>query len=789
MASWTTIGVQLPQTVLDASSILDSLVGALLQLFELAQTVLDVVRAFLISLLDPIQALIAALIEQIEALLADLRQLGVYLTGDFASQWPFNDLLGGYAAYERRMIARLTDRSDPSRPDFSPKTTVLGVFFYTSFTSEELFKALNFLDSMRRFFGVPTTEPNLPQPVGLKVAYGVSSTGVGAFGLAQDVLDTGAEPSVAVLQWTLPSPNPPVAWPLPAPKGFLVEISPYENGLQLAYSTPAPQAQDPSHIVQGLVTSPEGRPFRLYGGSLVTSSLSEGVTTIAGYASPTGPALTPELIAQVQKSFYVPVPAGFNVVSPGQPFTLVLRLADMPLTVDVVDNEAVIGSQATEVYARVSSVTGEGFSWRLTDTQVIAGAALQSVRLQGSEVAKGAPSAPLKITFPSAKVGAWLDLVTTALAVFALSRSDLPAQGVGASFQVDTAAEPTGLEALADIVAPLVKTPAGRDVVSWRSALLQRCRGAANALLQKGGPPPDYLLDFLVQQNSYLTSVTWEGLAGGLGEGLTILQSLAQTSDPGFGVAAHPLQVADLDSEFLACRIGPGGVDLARTPGFQVPDAYVSAIEPEGLYLRVGQGSADMSPVLYAQNPLRVQFCRNVLLSNPEVLTQAAAVLNFAVAPLSGSRGGAWLEYRLFPQGLVPVDAALNEIQGFLNVVQTGTTGIVDSVTAYIDFLQARILELEALLQRIQGMIDLLQVVQIPEASGLIVTGEGTAGILSEFVTAENKPSDSGTVLTRITPEGRALVGGTYGVGAAIVTGGLPTALVTLFGSLFVTSD
>ena len=234
-ARWVTVQVQLPSTVTAVASVLDSLVGALLAVLSVVQAALDVVKAFLPGTLDPIAAIVAGLISEVEQLLGDLREIGVFVSGDLNPQHPFDELLGGFQAYERRMVARLTDRADATRPDFSSGTTVVGVFLYESFAASDTREALAFIDRIKAFLSVDGAPQANPVPVGLEVSYGAATTGAGLFGVTSDAFSQNEVPSVANVRWRLAPPPGAgaVSWPLPAPAGFLVEVSTVPDGLTL----------------------------------------------------------------------------------------------------------------------------------------------------------------------------------------------------------------------------------------------------------------------------------------------------------------------------------------------------------------------------------------------------------------------------------------------------------------------------------------------------------------------------------------------------------------------------
>lgn len=843
--SWQTLRVGLPDSVSVAIEPTTSVVGVLLQLLDLAQNVLGVIRALFQGALDPVAALVEQLIQEIEQFLSDVRQVGVYVAGDFSPSWPFDDLRGGYAAYERRMLSRLVDRSDPTRPAFSPGSKVVAVFLYQSFDASQPQQVLTFIDRVRGFFGLPGASASYPPPVNLTVAYGSAGSLPGSFRSAAQVLSRGDVPSTARLRWELPVPPGAGPWPLPAPTAYLVEVSTLKSGFTVAYRNP-PLSGSPDPVF-GVVTGPSGDPFKLYGGASVIDFGDVAWVDQGGgvFSPPPGPG-APEVVLYRNQSDPAPVPAGALIVggrylfqrafyvtanagagplvTPGQKLVLDLLAEDMPYDADVKyqpDGSVLVtpaAQPATEVYARVSSLVpnvGAGsspyasqFYWRLSSSAVLSGN-MGPVRLVPSDgfvaSSKSAPSDALEITFPSADAGDVVRAVTAALVVMVLSRSDLVAQGDVASFQLDCAARATGLEAQAQYLFPMV---AGQDPdrlfrrigsgpATFRGKLLSACLKVAERVLETTGTLSPATRSLVLSRAEVhlpggavrpLHEVTWYDLIGPGGASSTIVDSLdlsGDGADPGVGVAQNPLATG-ADPDLLSMMIGDTSHALPRRPGFAVPPSLVSPSDLLGERAPMGSGSSDYSPV-YLGSDGSLRFCRNILLGNSDVLRAAGDVLSIAGSGLFPPRprgDGAWQAYRLFPQGLPNVDAALGEVQNFLSSVLASTRSGGDAVDAYVASLEQRVLALESLLRRIDGMIALSANAGIPVVSGLLVIADGTDGVVSALVEADAKPSD-GPSTTRITETGAVELSGTYGAGVVLLAGGLPDAALDLFLSFF----
>ena len=907
MAEWSTVTVQLPESVIDLSEILDSLIEALLAVLNIALSILQVIKAFLVGFLNPLAALLESIISEVEAFLNDIRQLGLYIAGDLNPQWPFDDLLGGYQAYERRMIARLTDRTDPTRPVYSSNSAVVAVFLYLSVDATEVFRIIALVRKLTEFFGQVRDPRAFPPPVGLNVTYGTAGAPLTQFGKLVSAQNEDAEtPDTANISWQMPPPpkQSTIPWPLPSPAGFLVEVSTIQAGLLLQYDAPAAYAErnkdGNQSRISGLVADPAGRPFRLFGGGdqfdTGGDNLADAAMTGQGEIKDGSPRLfafrdvndnTPIPLEQLrdgddyllQRTFFVSAAQATGLpeflTSNQQRFSIQLNLSDMPYHAEFTEGSngkitATKTKQAETVFVRVAAVTDNissesDFSWNLTALDITSSAqANKIVRAKvGGELTpgdRGQSSAPLTVTFPSSETQNYLKTVTAALAVLVLSRSDLPPlsesqiesgaseisnqietleiskaqlqeqgdvaaregdlaraeetldelvsiddqlmalrlqQGSleGNEFALDTARTPTGLEDLARVLFPLVvgNNPAKffmRDrtnPVEFRRDLLRRCRAVANFLYEKSGNMGDTVQQVAVDAGAVLLDdFKWSEVDTGL-PALTILESLdtssflGASSKQGLGLNPYAIGISEREAAELYASgkisrtlTGPSAAvsPLDRSPGFR----EISGASPT-LFIR-GEGSADSSPVVYARSGTAVEaitFTRNAFheYEDGAVLTAAQSVLNLAAAAATLNRlpgEGGWIAIRLLPQGLPPVESFLEFILKWVRTIQASVQSIVDVILQYIEFVENRILELQAILNRIRGLLTGMLSIQVPAASGLVVAANGTDGVLSEFVSADNKPSDSST---------------SYGAGIVVLSGGLNSTLVALLTSIF----
>ena len=846
VGGWVVVQPGLPDVFTDVIETIQSFLNALLTILNIILTVLQIVKAFIAGLLDPLVAIIEAIVNEIEGLLNDIRQIGLYIAGDLELEGPeFANIIGGFTAYERRMVARLVDRSDPTRPDFSSRSAVIAIFLYVSVDTTGIAQLVSIIQRIMAFFGQASNPKVTSTPTGLKVAYGPNAGTLSKFLPLSDAVNSGELPTHANISWSM-APTPQGGGFLtPGPKGFLVEVSTERDGLLLAYDTFAKNStvgEGQNNRIQGLMRDPKTKlPFRMYGGSDliditdleggVYESNSDGTdrkTRLYAYRdSADNVPISLDALTEgsgsnkkylLQRTFFVK--AGFlSTATPGQGFSVTLAHEDMPwkANFEIGGDGKVTGTAdgsepATTVYVRVSEVTKNFVTALNQDTGPLeneiaylstsSAAIVSASQSEGtgnvtfatdtsdlSKNDKGLPSSPIEVTFPASSTVEYIDAVKAALAVLLLSRSDLPVAAEDAGFEEGKALTATGLEEVGRWLFPqLIKETKfkhygrrGVQPAKARRDILRRCTALANQMYRSTGPLGP-LEETVVELAQPLFDFKWSDADPALPD-QTILESL-QDKDDMTGVGLNPLSVG-FDVKVTEDYLVQPNIELERFPGFMQKRVVFS----RGFL--VGQGSADMSPVVYNNGPAGGRaftttaylFCRNAF--TDEVYGAAAGVLNVGAAVLTRpSDDGGWIAIRMFPQGLPPVEAALDEILKFVRSILAGIQGFADIIISYIEFIEARVLELQALILRISGLLNALSGFVLPAVAGLVVTGNGTDGILQGLITADNKPTDTST-----TTEIAEQTYGTYGAGVVILAGGLPTVLIEILQAFFPESE
>lgn len=848
VGTWQTVNLGLPDFLEPIRAGIDAFFSILIQILNILLQILEILKTFAIGFLDPVIALIEALLALIENLLADLRQAGLYIHGDFyLLEGPeFRDLLGGFTAFERRMITRLVDRSDPNRPNISSLSAVVAVFLYVSVDATALERIMRLLRGILALFNRRVPLPrSLGAVTGLTANYGFEGASVfsftkpGFFPTREQLRNQKLSDvfNAVNITWQMaPTPgNFLTLFPQFPPAGFLVEVSTISQGITVHYDKPLKGgnegAEENKGREAGTATNENGENIVLFGGVdqlRVDSSLEFNAgTSFTGDLLPLAARIfgvknlsdaAPIEFKQlkdgndyfIQKTFFVrTAQAAFF---PGKGYGITIPFEEMPF-----DAEFEFKGSKTQIkkldrppqfFVRVRAVSKDiegadefayDASLSIFDKSPLVLQLIDSASIELNDI--GPLSGPLEVVFPGAFTEDYLRCVVSALAVMALSRADLPVkvgtesddgnapsvvtlsyppadedlQFVGTSTAwgayVGTARQFTQLE---DVAAILLPQLIGRkllikrfyretvNVAKWRKRLLSRCVNLTNRMYL-GNRPPSALEQTVVAACEDLLNFRWSDVDNGFADE-TIIESL-RNGNVKVGLAPNPDSIGITSRERNAAAKDNVAI-LGRSPHF-------FQVSPAGNVANGVKGSVDSSPVYYdRENNISVNsmaFARNAF--NDTIYAQAAFALRVAIGPFQKPQEKGWIAIRLFPQGIPDIDRFLDELLALLRSIRAALQAIVDLIRRFIEFLQSRIIELQATLNRINAMIqNLLRLfIGIPSAAGLVVVANGTDGVLQALVGAQNKPFDSPAA---------------YGGGLVLLAGGIPTVALDIFKAL-----
>ena len=474
---WGTLTFEVPDFMKDARDSINSVAEFLVTALDIALIALKLAKAFLIGLIDPIAALVNSLVNEIEGLLRDLQQLGIYITGDWKLlKWPFDELKGGFSEYERRMIARLTDQTDPTRPDLPQTLSALSIFFYLSVDISDIQRLIAFIIELIRFFNQSFNPPGgMPVPAISDVKYGSDAANILQPMSIPAFFNTdmgSSPPNVAQVKWKLPVPsqkNTMNPFPPVPPGGFLVTVSTIPTGIKLAYDRAIPNSGKVEGVNgksqprdYGTVKDSQGRPIVLYGGadsfslhqklwynrSISNGKVKDGYARLYG-TLPNGAVVPLELLNSsskgaarpfFQKTFLVPLAAVATQWATAE-YMITLKADEMPVTGKLVVGAdgtiSIEDEQETSTFSvRVASTTtdiGNGttsYKYDFLSGDLLSKIAspptpVQTGMFTGSVSDASVFSQPRTITFPSTFAKQYLEAVQVALVVLFLSRPDL----------------------------------------------------------------------------------------------------------------------------------------------------------------------------------------------------------------------------------------------------------------------------------------------------------------------------------------------------------------------------
>ena len=792
---------------------IDSVLSFLIAVLNIVSAILDIIKVFLVGLLDPIRPIVEIIIALIRNIINDLRQMGVYMTSDKnLFQAPFEDLVGGYDAYERRMLARLLDSTDPNRPNFSTSSAVLALFAYVS--AEDAVFLIKLIFKIIGFFGdnSPANTRIYPTPTTPSILFGPQGT-LNFRNLSKS-LSAETVPDSISINWQQPTSGKLFT---PAPKGFLVHVSTLPDGFNVLVKRPkseqSSEVEDISSEFLVGINPTTGGPLKLYGGvcDLGTGQRVQdfdrleiddehGVKLLLTIGQNTPPFQPSSIAANgddppIGGATYFVKAGFFDRMGGNQSFTAFLKKEQLPLGMSVSANpngSSVINVVPTNTYfVRVTALSKEYVEGIGIDSAPPAAPVLigkdnlhlynfnyESILAQksgraifpdppGPEIPFEeftSPSSPAQVAFPSASMKDYITAVQSAVIVAILCRIDLAEQPTNDenlkwAFNTYLKGRPTGLEGSRAIFPRFGVNPkkfySMNDAVSFRRKLLVVAQRVSQILLNT--TPSNELMDLVYESANKLVEFKWSKVDA-LYPKQTILESLS-SSDPDSGIAANPAGCG-IRSSRLFMQGPPRDGTYSVKPGTS-----------EFIWM-FGQGSGDWSPVVYSKTSPNVfsgvGFVRKSLLDYDDgsVLLASKAVLQIAGARLSRPEGDSqWITKRFFEEALSPLDDVLVNVERVLLGILDGLQGLVDKIITYIEAIQARIYQLQALIEKIRALLNSLQFFDLPSFSGLLLVENGTTGVINGLVASENKPADSGL---------------TYGAGALFIFGGLPSILLEI---------
>lgn len=834
IGSWG--GLQVRLTLPEVNNVLEPLNGALEIVnagLEIGLSTLEIVKTFTIPTLNPTKAILDELIALCQGTLIDLRKAGLYAhLGDFgaiASGDPLSSLKGGYDGFQRRMIARLTDRRDLRRPEFNGNTTVLGVFVYTGVDVSFVDGILDTtkFQSLRRtgqafgqllgISGVSGRNTSLPTPSNLAVTYPLAPQASGSDPSSYLRLIAATSQMVgrntAIVSWTLPS-NTGNGNPIPTipPAGFIVEVSCFPEGFYAGWISPTASTtggvggggSSDGHQSYETGTYKEGttgQTLRVMGGAdsihldpgVVWDSCFDGTEIRTGarpaffFRDPSVPETLHNPFPKEgdvyfnQKTFFVSREAINLQALVGGTYTLEITQNDLPLYAPIKEDGTVDTHNAVaprEVYVRVTAVndtvTESNFRSLQWDLKPRTSADREQVGLVSPFTldAKGTPSEIVKVTFPSTETNLYTTALQTALGIVLLSRSDVqPADPVTHGPPPED--EPTVGTPLY-VYEPTGLEGPGRDLIPLVESNPQRFFGL------RGNSPDSFTRDLYAK----VVSLADQILAGQGNLPPALLRARADSfnrlinwrwSDTTVEGASGNSSISQTILESMCIsRVDANTTVLCRNiyglPGYW-RDMGIAV--PLSMELQARDDFARSSfgdvPDGFSSAPMVCDISAKKAWYVRDLIPPEIYTLAAEVLGITTSRvrPGGWMAWRPLV-GVGPLAAngrVLGMVEGFLGSLAAGTESVESGILRTISFLEQRVAEVQETLGKIREYLDLPFQISIPDAVVLPVLATGTDGVVSALVASESKPADG--------PQA-------YSAGMVILGGGLPSILIDL---------
>ena len=119
---------------------------------------------------------------------------------------------------------------------------------------------------------------------------------------------------------------------------------------------------------------------------------------------------------------------------------------------------------------------------------------------------------------------------------------------------------------------------------------------------------------------------------------------------------------------------------------------------------------------------------------------QAALTLQMAAAhALRSAADGEWIAIRFF-DSIPGVEDFLEAIQNWIKALKAALQSIIDTILAYIEFIEARLIELQQLIRKINALLQAIlgYMLDLPSCHFLALLENGTSGIVRGLSSAEN---------------------------------------------------
>lgn len=764
----------------------DAFFETLSLVFDLVNAALDFIASLLIDFSNPLKLIIEEIVATLEAFINDLRNLGLYMTFDeYELKLPSERLLGGYPAFEQRLIKKLLDQSDPTRPSFSPETKVFAMTFFAGADISKVAQIISYIKKLIKFFTPGKDEPASP-PINLEGAFYNDLVG-------EIELPNTYKPDGIRVKWKLPPP----ASTLPAfPKSFILpdyfifsvstrnapDVVAYINNVKRTPTEDKSKGDTKSEVVS-LPTShlTDPRLWPLLDESTGLTKLDESKTFKPLDETPDGIGSKGSWVIRGSDEVYLNkiddqkisdayrcfiYGSGGDSVIGDDDFSFDIPLENLKIGGQLEDEYNITMYSLTMDkddfknlnldYKKLPGLLRLGTHYEVKSGDLIkikdSGGGKLTLAPQGEITL---PSQTISVATPSDLKSKYIKAVRFFFLAYFLGRLDSQAQRklVGITFTPEDEKFIAKYVKADDGIKGLVKFSGNKEsfaqeVLEWVDDIMINFRHKI--------PKESILVNFLTDLNKidnfkYDLYEILQSMAEGDGEGIFPNQKTLKSKE---NIVPTKVVVspAEIDSTYNKDVVNvPANVNVQANIFF---NEKVSGTNRPLLYYKEGDLKF-IGEFVYLKD-----FMTMFNLAKPLMILSD-----------KGDGEGKWTALRpMRDTDLSALLSVIETIKKYMEGILKGLEGIVAQILKYIHLLKTRIAQLQEVIAKIKGLIDLILSLRFPAGLyGTFHLADGTGGLVNALMQTEDKP-DIGEA--------------GFGTGMMVVAGGVPSIIIDLMIAL-----
>ena len=703
----------------DIQTASDSLFTVITTALSVAQAVLSFVQSLLGLFEPPIIILLNEIIATLEALRDDLLKAGVYFTWDRDIKYVFSEpyrLAGGYPAFEERMVAKLSNEFDPTRPDFSSRTDILAITFHIGVKDAERLKSL--IDLIQKMISGADkkADTTLPAPILSGVTY-YKSFGFNIEMPASEITQDNRPEGLRV-KWGVSAPrdrNPYFPSFVSPPTRFIIAVSTRKYPLKMKISVETVSDTSVSSTARRtdfevIGSHADTRLVHLTDfNGFTTDSKSRG-RPYARYIGrdPSEIGLTARR-AQEEVKVLTYEPSDVGTFLEGSDYELDIPFTDLESLKLYEQGEP--SSRIDKYYVTLYSSSDENTESLIRVDQIQG--EFKSVPKRG---VLSKPSRQMVVSKIDTQQSLYLVALRESLSAFILCRLDRDTDLYG---EFDT---PNPLT--------VTKRQAVLELIGTSTAELDALRKVSARAYK------DKVQKLVIKavERLQIRSLPSSAILRGVEDSVDALNGMS-TFKP-YEIIESPYSYFNLvsstyDQELLLNLYGKWGqVKLltSSAPTIATSDAIIRDESLSSNYATIG----------------RYQFYVDLVQSPrsywSEHLDNVARVLG--VLPNSRPEAaGEWDRFLFFDKFDIPISKFMDLLINFFQDLSKSVSSIVDVVERYIALLSKRIDEIQRMVNEIKKLIDLILGFRFPAGMDVLLTlSQGTSGVISDLVSSDQKP-------------------------------------------------